>query len=411
MTVIEPSEALLEQMGTGLLPQLPKDVYEDRFARARQLMQARDLKVLVVYSGAMEFQHREWARYFANYVHPYWMGESFVIIPLESDPVFLINLGYMVEPTRASSPIRDVRAPIERFGASSRYHGLATALRDILEEKGVERGPIGTVFEGGQGDFTPHPLRRLFDETFAGVKVVDANDLIWELTLVKTPFDIQMIRKASEIASDALQESLNALHEGGREYEAYLEFQRGVLERGADTPLFHYIMQSGIGAHLALRPLAATGRRLKRGELVIIDVGICYQGYYADLSRSAVIGEPTPAGRRLYQATAEVCEEMVATLRPGTRTGDIADTLLAGVRRRGYSRTHVLIGHGIGHSVNEPPFVMPWNDFILKENMVINLEPGIYDPEVGGVRIEDPYLITRNGAERISTITKDLHIA
>jgi Xaa-Pro aminopeptidase len=205
-------EALLEQMGSGILPQLPAEIYEDRFSRCRALMRERGLAVLIVYSGAMPFQACEWARYFANYVHPYWNGEAFIVIPHEGEPALLINYGFMLDVARETGPIKDVRSPVERFGAASRYAGLKEALQQILEE-------------------------------------------------------------------------------------------------------------------------------------------------------------------------------------------------------RGYTRTHPLIGHGIGTFVNEPPFVMPWNDFVIEKDMVINLEPAIYDPEVGGVRIEDPYLITHSGAERLTTISQECYIA
>jgi Xaa-Pro dipeptidase len=215
----------------------------------------------------------------------------------------------------------------------------------------------------------------------------------------------------SVLASDGMTTAFEAAGVGVPEYEPYLSFQRAVLEGGADSPLFHYVSQSGPSAHIALRPLAASGRRLQRGELFLADVGICLQGYYADITRTAAIGELSPAGERLYQATYDVVQEMVAELRPGVRAGRIADVLWEGIRKRGYTKSHVLIGHGIGHFVNEPPFIMSWNDFVIEEGMVINLEPAIYDDEVGGVRIEDPYLITASGAERLTTIDQGPYVA
>jgi hypothetical protein len=137
---VTPDLALLEAMGTGVVPKLPQHVYDDRFARCRKLMRDRELAALVVYSGAMEFAAREWARYFANYVHPYWNSETFVVIPLVGDPCFLINYGFMLDVAKAGCPFPDVRWPVERFGTASRYDGLAHALRDVLRERGVADG-------------------------------------------------------------------------------------------------------------------------------------------------------------------------------------------------------------------------------------------------------------------------------
>jgi Xaa-Pro aminopeptidase len=403
--------AFHEAVGSGVLPKLPAEVYEDRFARCRALMEERSLDVLVVYSAAMPFASCEWARYFANYVHPYWNSETFVVIPRESEPVFLINYGFMLDVARAASPIDDVRAPLERFGKASRYAGLAEALREILRDRGLIGSRVGVCRGGGQGDWSPAPLGPVLDEALEGCPSEPADDLLAELILVKTPFDLEQIRRVSEVCSDGLRAACDVLGEGVAEYEPYLEFQRVVLEAGADSPLFHYITGSGPSAHVALRPIAASGRRLVHGDLFMADVGICLQGYYADMTRTAIIGEPSLEVQKLYDSTFEVVQEMVAELRPGLRAGRIADVLWEGIRKRGYSKSHVLIGHGIGTFINEPPFIMSWQDFVIREGMVINLEPAIYEDGVGGVRIEDPYLITATGAERLSTADQTLWAA
>jgi Xaa-Pro aminopeptidase len=403
-------EALLEQMGTGIMPLHPEEVYADRLNRCRALMAEEGLSALIVYSGAMPFAAVEWARYFANFVHPYWNSEAFVVIPARGEPALVINYGFMVEPLQDQLPIKDVRSPVERFGNESRYAGLKESLEDILRDRGVEEGPIGLGLSGGQGDFSPAPLGPIFADLLGGVKTVDASGLLTKLILKKSPYDLQMMRAVSALISDGIRAAFEATEVGTREYVPYTAFQDEVLLGGADSPIFHYISQSGPAAHVALRPLAATGRKFESGDLFLIDAGICYQGYYADITRTAVVGELTDPAKRLYDATQDVVNEMLAELGPGVRAGRIAEILMDGIAARGYTRTHPLIGHGIGTFINEPPFIMPWNDFVIEEGMVINLEPAIYDPEVGGVRIEDPYLITADGNERLTTIPQEVWI-
>src|SRR5262249_23626589 len=147
--------AFHDAVGSGVLPKLPAEVYGDRLERGRAWMAERSLDVLVIYSAAMPFASCEWARYFANYVHPYWNSETFVVIPRESEPVFLINYGFMLDVARAASPIHDVRAPLERFGEASRYAGLAVALRGILSVRGLRGTPLGRSRGGCEGDCPP----------------------------------------------------------------------------------------------------------------------------------------------------------------------------------------------------------------------------------------------------------------
>jgi Xaa-Pro aminopeptidase len=411
LTIADQDQELLEQMGTGVMPLLPAEVYTDRFDRCRALMAEEGLSALIVYSGAMPFQAVEWARYFANFVHPYWNSEAWVVIPAEGEPALLVNYGFMIEALQgAGGPITDIRSPVERFGNESRYAGLEDSLREILTDRGITDEKVGVCLSGGQGDFSPGPLIPIF-ERLLGDRQVEAHPLLTKLILKKTKFDLEMMRKVSALISDGMTAAFEATHEGGREYDAYLAFQEAVLAGGADSPIFHYISQSGPSAKIALRPLAATGRILQRGDLLLIDAGICYQGYYADITRTAAIGELTAEAKALYDATQEVVDSMVAELGPGVRAGRIAEILMEGIEQRGYTRTHPLIGHGIGTFINEPPFVMPWQDFVLQEDMVLNLEPAIYDPAVGGVRIEDPYLITANGAERLTTIAQECWVA
>jgi Xaa-Pro aminopeptidase len=411
LTITDQDQALLEQMGTGVMPLLPDAVYADRFSRCHELMAEQGLAALIVYSGAMPFQAVEWARYFANFVHPYWNSEAFVVIPADGEPALLVNYGFMIEALQgAGGPITDIRSPVERFGNASRYAGLEESLREILSDRGVTNEKVGVCLSGGQGDFSPAPLGPIF-ESLLGDRQVEAHPLLTRLILKKSPFDLEMMRKVSALISDGMTAAFEATHEGGREYDAYLAFQEAVLAGGADSPIFHYISQSGPSAKIALRPLAATGRILQRHDLLLIDAGICYQGYYADITRTAAIGELTDDARKLYDATQEVVDSMVAELGPGVRAGRIAEILMDGIEQRGYTRTHPLIGHGIGTFINEPPFVMPWQDFVIEQDMVINLEPAIYDPNVGGVRIEDPYLITADGAERLTTIAQECWVA
>jgi Xaa-Pro aminopeptidase len=401
-----------ERLGYGLSADLPIEIFQDRFKRCRDLMKLKGVDALLIYSAYADILGREWARYFANYVHSLFAEETLLLIPLNDDPVFLLNAGWMIEVAKKESPIiKDVRPIAERgFTDEQRYQGTADILKSLLKEKGLENGKIGLGFSGMKGDFTPRKIYQVVEEGCSNAKLVDTSSLLFELIEVKTNFDIEMIRKAVEINCDATKACFEALGEGKKEYEGYLEFQKVAADRGADMPPLWLYVWSGPTVGMVLRPLWTTARKLRKGDMFFIDPGICYKGYYSDLRRSAVIGRPSTEQKKLYEVALRALVRMSEKLKVGVKASDIAQEWLDEVARSGYRVPTPLIGHGVGIAGNEPPYIVPGNDAVIKENMVISLESLLHLPDAGA-DIEDTYLVKSSGAERLSTDPQDLYIA
>jgi D-alanyl-D-alanine dipeptidase len=145
--------------------------------------------------------------------------------------------------------------------------------------------------------------------------------------------------------------------------------------------------------------------------MYFIDPGICYKGYYSDLRRSAVIGQPSREQQKVYDIALKGLARMVDKLRVGVRASEIAEAWIDEIARSGYKVPTPLIGHGVGILGNEPPYIIPGNNAIIKENMVISLESLMHVPGGTGAPIEDTYLVTDKGPERMSTDSQELYVA
>ena len=404
-------ESLFEEMGYGVAYKHPAKVYKDRLTRCRKLMEAKGIDALLIYSGQMEGLGREWARYFFNHAFPYWCGDAFVLIPMDGEPVLSLNFPFMLELAALASPFKDIRTHVGRFQNESTYGGMARFLGDLLKEKKLQRAKIGICIAGQQGPYIHFEIYEAMKRGCKGAKIVDATQLLFDLIEQKTDYDIAMIEDTCRVGDAGMKAALEAVEEGQREYETYLAYQRAVMDLGGETPLWHYVMASGPSCEFPLRPFSGTGRKIRKGDFVMIDAAVCYKGYYIDHTRTAVVGPPSPEQRRLFDATRETLDAMVDVSKVGTKCSEIGNALLKTVKRNGYEKIHPLMGHGTGIMANEPPYIMPWNPFPLKKDMAINFEPAIYVPKLGGVRIEDPYLVTTKGLRRLTKLDQGLYIA
>ena len=230
-----------------------------------------------------------------------------------------------------------------------------------------------------------------------------------KLREIKTPREIELMRKACEITSETFRLLLPKIHEGMTETDLRIELDFLQLKLGAEGNSFDTIMAFGENGSLCH---AIPGpRKLKRGDLVLMDFGCKYGGYCSDMTRTVAFGEPDPEMRKVYgivQRVQQECREMVA---PGKVCKDIHLHAIHTIDEAGYPGR---MGHGLGHSVGidiheNPRYSFKCED-LTQPGMVITVEPGIYLPGKGGVRIEDTVLVTEDGWESLTTAPRDLII-
>jgi len=223
----------------------------------------------------------------------------------------------------------------------------------------------------------------------------------------KDAAEIAQMRKAALFAGDILSAGVKLLKPGVREIEVAAEIEYQMRRRGASGPAFETIVAFGArSAHPHARP---TERRLRKNELVVLDLGVILGHYCSDITRTVFVGRAPARIRRWYRAVQEAQAAAVAAAQAGTRSGDVdaaARQVLAGYRLDHYF-VHST-GHGLGLEVHEDPRVARGQKHLLVAGNVITIEPGVYVPGVGGIRIEDDVAVHAERTEVLTRIPRDL---
>lgn len=269
-----------------------------------------------------------------------------------------------------------------------------------LAGEGIDR--LG--FEAAQVTFARY---RWLSEAIPGTELVPTDNLVEDLRQVKDDEEVARVRRAMALAEQALAEVLPRAAPGRSERDLALELEFAMRRLGAEGVAFDLIVASGPRSSL---PHAHPGdRALQKGDLVVFDFGARHAGYCSDVTRTVVVELPDPRQEEVYNVVLEAHLAGLAAVRPGA-TGDQVD----GAARRvieaaGYGEYFGHgTGHGVGLDVHEAPRLSPGREDVLAEGMLVTIEPGIYLPGWGGVRIEDTVLVTAHGGESLCTTTKEL---
>jgi len=241
------------------------------------------------------------------------------------------------------------------------------------------------------------------------VSCISLDEAPQKLRQIKTPSEVMAIRKACNITADAFRTILPRIREGMTEKELQIELNFTMLRLGADTTAFDTIIASGENGSL---PHAIPGNRpIRKGDMITMDFGAKVGNYCADMTRTVAFGQPSPEMRKIYETVLRaqtMCEDALSA---GKNCFDIDKLARDYIDARGYAGR---FGHGLGHSVgidiHEEPRLSPACQEILKAGVVITVEPGVYVPGLGGVRIEDTCLVRENGCEALTDADKQLII-
>jgi Xaa-Pro aminopeptidase len=235
-----------------------------------------------------------------------------------------------------------------------------------------------------------------------GVTTVPFGAKIEELRVVKEPAELELLATACRISSAALADVLPQIRTGFSERALASLLDYRMIQLGADRPAFETIVASGQNG--ALPHHVPTDRPLRRGDLVTMDFGALYGGYHADMTRTVAVGEPAGWQRDVYDLVAEAQRAGIEALRPGADVADVDAAARELITAAGHGEhfQHGL-GHGVGLEVHEAPTLGYGRTGKLADRVPVTVEPGVYLPGRGGVRIEDVLVVTASGGARLLT--------
>lgn len=236
---------------------------------------------------------------------------------------------------------------------------------------------------------------------------VRTNFIVESLASRKEEEEIGCIRKAAEITDKTFGKILPSIREGVRENELAAEISYWQKQFGGEADAFEPIVASGKRG--ALPHARSTDKKIKNRELVVLDFGCRYRGYHSDLTRTVAVGRPTAEAKKMYRIVQDAQNRAVEAAAAGITAQLLDGVARSFIKRNGYARYFLhSLGHGLGLQVHELPRVSALSRETLKSGNVITIEPGIYKPSIGGVRIEDDVVIRKGHCEVLTTSPKSL---
>ncbi len=230
---------------------------------------------------------------------------------------------------------------------------------------------------------------------------------IERLRMVKSPEEIELIRRSVETNSRAFDMASRHLRAGITENDFAAEIEYRMRKLGAERPAFETIVAAG--ARSALPHAAPTAARIKPRDLVMVDMGAFERGYASDMTRMFYLGTPGPRVRRLYAAVLRAQQAAIAAVRPGVEAGAVDRAARSELQAAGLAAAFVhSTGHGLGLEIHEAPRLGKGESLKLEPGMTVTIEPGAYIEGYGGIRIEDTVVVTAAGCEVLTPTHKEL---
>jgi len=381
---------------------------EAKLQRVREMMHSNGLAALVLRLPEN-----------VTYLSDAWCGRglTYLVFPMEKEPVLIHPAGETVPDTWVS----DVRPykweTYEHLGNANKL-GSENVL-NALSDLGITSGAIGIEesWELILGSPLRYELNVIGQKTLAVLKeklsaynLRDASGLLTEARSIKTREEVKALRKTNRIARIGLQTFQRNLKPGLSEIELSTKIEHEIIRQGvmrwaANRVVACAFVASGPTTAEAYKYVVGnTRRKMRRGDLVMLELDVVADGYSSDTTRTFVVGKPNRKQRSLLEAVLDSESTAISTIKPDVSAAKIAQTSINVIRRHGLGEYLVhRLGHGIGVGVHEPiPALHIESKDILKPGMVHSVEPGIYGVKIGGIRIEDDVLDTAKGAEYLS---------
>jgi Xaa-Pro aminopeptidase len=362
--------------------------YAGRLKRLAGLLRGADVPNLLVTSPID-----------VGYLTGFLGGESYLLVSASGGrPVVISDFRYEeeLEPVKALADLH-IRS------ATAQGETMPRAIAAVFSARRVERC-------GFQADHLTVAGRDELAALIGAKKFVPTSGLIAQMRIVKDEHEVRLMKAATRLQEEALQAILPTIEPGQTELEIAARLEAEMKSRGSSQPGFPSIIAAGATGSL---PHYRPGRRKTvAGKTLLIDWGATFQGYQSDMTRTFALGSWPRKMKEIYDITLRAQMTAAAALAPGKTNHQIDRVARDIITRAGYGDQ---FGHGLGHGlgmVKDPPYLNPlYAEMTLVPGHVVTVEPGIYLPGIGGVRIEDLYVITDRGAKNLCSLPKTIEWA
>jgi len=246
-------------------------------------------------------------------------------------------------------------------------------------------------------------------DSLSGIGLIPAHGVVEELRKIKDGFELDRIRTAAGIADAVFQSFLELLKPGISELDMATEMDYRIKKMGADDSAFDIVVASGMNS--SMPHAALTKKRIEDFDIVMMDYGVVVDGYCSDITRTVIMGKANKKVIDIYETVKEAQELSLGSISEGISCRKLDSVARSYIEEKGYVENfgHGL-GHGVGLDIHEDPVVNPSSGQMLEKGMVFTVEPGIYIPGFGGVRIEDLVALKQDGVEVLTKTDKNLII-
>lgn len=323
---------------------------------------------------------------------------SGLVIPADGEPVLVV-------PTLEVEGARD--AFVKALRNWDDGQDPFVPLADVLRQAGAGERPLAVEkealplrqFEGMAAALGAAPDRLL-------VQTADLSPVISRMRERKGPDEIELIQRAADMLNPALDAAVQAIRPGITEKELVAVLEEAMARAGAEGTAFETHVVFGAKAAL---PHGTTGEQvLEPGQVVLMDFGALYKGYRSDITRTLCCGEWPAEMAKVYEIVLAANAAGIAAVKPGVTLGAVDQAARKVIEDAGYGPYFIhRTGHGLGLEIHEEPYVVAGNQKVLEPGHVVTIEPGIYLPGVGGVRIEDDVVVTETGCRVLTSWTKE----
>jgi len=367
-----------------------KEVYYKRIEKIREMMSHKGMDAIILFSPNTMF-------YFSGYsahkpIYPQDLFRLFpLVIPKIGEPFHIAALN-VYRYIKQESVIEKMYVYDEFKGNPEEF------ITKIFKEKGLSTATIGM-----EEDVIVHFTLNNLKNNMPGITFIPASDILMEIRDVKDKYEVELIQHAIDITIKGYETAFKEIKVGRTEREVASLVESAMIMAGAEG--FVEETQMLAGERSKLVRARASDNKIKQGDVVIMDMASIYRSYGSDISRPVIVGEPSQKLRDLSDVILNVFDITLDMIKPGVVAGDVDDFVRENFAKYGYgpeNQAH-LVGHGFGLNFHENPIIKPGSKSVFKEGMVFAFEPAISVKDLGHIRFEDDFIVTKTGTKCLSS--------